>query len=156
MMATLIIQDWNFSRDFRSIKYGATAGYNLLRAAGAGVVLGMLMLFFPAESRQSQFLLPWWLAPLLWPIAYVVIFLPIGLILRLAARAIPIIAFPAVAISLCAVTLGDPLVCLLKAIVPRAVPADEPPLFSLSLLNLVLDASRFAIAGAGTPGRGTP
>jgi len=49
-------------------------------------------------------------------------------------------------LALLLVTVGDPVVCIIKAIFLRLLPVDAPPLFSLKPMIYVVDASETTIA----------
>jgi tricorn protease-like protein len=154
---TVILSDFSVARHFRLIQWGATLQYNLLRAAFAGLVVGIFMLFIPNRPLPVAACLT---APLWWPIAYLIYLLPI-LLLRFVARTSLqastdpssglamfgcLTAWFFIIFALFLVTVGDPLVCLLKAIFQRVVPVEAPPLFSLQPIIFVLDASEVTIA----------
>lgn len=141
MTTPLIVRDFSFLRDFRHILWGPTLKYNLLRSACAGVVLGLAMITFPQDGGRALGLV----TPLMWPIGYLVFFLPFGIMLSLF-RALPFVGLFAAFLSLIAVAIGDPIVYVLKKNFPQIVPVDSPPLFSLNLIFWVLDAPEVAIA----------
>jgi hypothetical protein len=142
MSTPIILRDFRFTRDFRKIKWGATIWYNLLRAACAGLVLGILMFIFP-QSADDRFTAI--AAPLLWPIAFLVMFLPMGVVFSVL-RKLPFVGLLAAFFALLAVAIGDPIVCVLHKLFPKLVPIESPPIFSLNLVFWVLDAPEIAIA----------
>jgi len=96
-------------------------------------------------ERSQDSLLAAITSPFTWPIAYLILFLPLGLVFSLL-RSVPGVGLAAVFFSLMAVSLGDPLVALLHKFDPRLVPVESPPLFSLSLIFWILDAPELAVA----------
>jgi hypothetical protein len=72
------------------------------------------------------------------PVLWLLFGLPLGSLAAKLANAVPGLNLLAALIALVFVTLGDPLVSLLRLLVPRAVPIEDPPLFDLSLLILLL------------------
>ena len=142
MSTPLIVREFQFARDFRKIQWGATLWYNLMRAACAGLVLGILMFFFP-QSEADRF--TGLAAPLFWPVAYLIMFLPMGVVFSVL-RELPFVGLLAAFFFFFSVAVGDPLVCLIHKLAPKLVPVDAPPLFSLSLVFWVLDAPEFSVA----------
>ena len=141
MSTPIILRDFHFTRDFRHIKWGATLWYNLLRSVCAGLVLGILMFIFPQGDEGST---PF-AAPLIWPIAYLFIFLPMGIVLSFL-RDIPFVGLFAGFCALIAVGIGDPIVCILHKLSPKIVLVESPPLFSFNLIFWLLDAPEITIA----------
>jgi hypothetical protein len=138
----LIIRDFQFTRDFRQIKWLATIWYNLLRAASAGLVLGIFMFLYPhADDARTTALA----APFVWPFAYLFVFLPMGIVCAIL-KSFPIANQFSAFLAVLAVAIGDPLVCIIHKIQPRLVPVNAPPLFSLYLIFWVLDAPEISIA----------
>lgn len=135
MDSTLIVKDFQFSRDFRRIKWGATLWYNLLRAFCAGLILGVLIFFFP-PSEADRFTAI--VAPLSWAVAYLIIFLPLGVVFSVL-RDLPFVKPLAAFCSLVAVAIGDPILCVLYRFFPKIIPVESPSFFSLNLVFWVLD-----------------
>lgn len=100
------------------------------------------MLFFP-QSETDRFVAL--AAPIFWPIGYLIIFLPMGIILSIF-RVLPFVHFISAFFSLIAVAIGDPIVCLIHKFFSKLVPVESPPLFSFCLVFWVLDAPEFSIA----------
>lgn len=142
MTTPIILRDFSFTRDFRQIQWGATIWYNLLRAACAGLVLGIFLFFFPQSPGDQMRALA---TPLIWPIGYLIMFLPMGIIFSLL-RNLPFVGIIALFFAIIAVSIGDPIVCILHKIFPKIVPVDSPPLFSLYLVFWVLNAPEFSVA----------
>ncbi len=142
MSTPLIVRDFQFSRDFRKIQWGATLWYNLLRASCAGLVIGVLMFFF---NQNETDLFSAIASPLVWPIGYLILFLPLGIIFSIL-RELPFVGILSVFFSLIAVAIGDPIVCILHKFFPKLVPVESPSIFSLILVFWVLDAPEFPIA----------
>ena len=142
MSTPVILREFRFTRDFRQIQWKATIWYNLLRAACAGLVIGILMFIFPQSAGDRTTALA---APFIWPIAYVIVFLPMGIIFSLL-RSIPFVGLIAAFFALVAVAIGDPIVCILHKIFPNIVPVASPPLFSLYLVFWVLSAPEISVS----------
>lgn len=118
----LIQRDFDVTWDFRSIAWAATLRFNLIRAACAGLVLCGLMLA-PMGANALAY-------PLLWPLLWAIVLLPMAWLIRLISRAFPAAALANVPIALM-IAIGDPLVCFLKWIRPQWVEMENPPLFAL-------------------------
>jgi len=142
MTTPIILRDFRFMRDFRQIQWGYTIWYNLLRSACAGLVIGIIMFIFPQSEGDRITAIA---APFVWPIAYLIIFLPLGVILSIL-RGLPFVGLFAAGFAFVAVAIGDPIVCVLRKIFPKSVPVDSPLLFSLYLIFWVLDAPEVAVA----------
>ena len=142
-MAQLILRDFKLTRDFRSVNWGQTILYNLMRAMGAGVVWGIVMLCFVPRTHGEQ---PWvaFALPLVFPLGYFCIYLPLGLLAAAVSGVIPFAGLFSILIALGFVTPGDPLICILYAIAPRFVPVQRPAFLSLALIYWVLKAEETA------------
>lgn len=136
MSTPLIVREFSLTRDFRKIRWGATLWYNILRAIAAGLIIGILMFMFPKQQGDQMTALS---GPFIWPIAYLFFFLPFGMFLGVVGQFIPVVNLVGMFVALMAVTVGDPLVCIIHKFWPKAVPVAAPPLFSFSLINWVLD-----------------
>lgn len=133
MAETIIAREFRMTRDFRSVAWKATLWYNLLRALGAGVVIGVLMIV-TGQASFGEALAQALVHPILW----LVFGLPIGYVAAKLAGTIPFIGWFAIFMSLIFVAIGDPLVALLHRFVPQAVPAEDPPLFQMNLITFLL------------------
>jgi len=142
MSTPIILRDFKFTRDFRQIQWGPTLQYNLLRSACAGLVLGILMFIFPQSQGDRLTALA---APFVWPFGYLFMFLPMGLVFSLL-RGVPFVGLLAAFFAIVAVSIGDPIVCILHKFVPKLVPVDSPPLFSVYLIFWVLNAPEISVA----------
>lgn len=142
MSTSFIIREFSFARDFRKIQWGPTLWYNLLRASCAGLVIGVLMFLFPQNGANRFTSLA---GPLLWPIGYLILFLPMGIVFSIL-REVPFVGVLSAFFSFIAVTVGDPIVCLIHKISQKLVPVESPPLFSLFLVFWVLDAQEISLA----------
>lgn len=138
-MPTLVVRPFSLNHDFRSILWGGTLRYNLLRAFCAGIVGAALMFFFPQRPEDRSLALA---TPLLWPLMYLVIFLPLGLVALVFARFLPFVGLFSQLLGLIAVTIGDPLIVILHAIRPSLVPIHEPPFFFPRLIVFLLKPGR--------------
>lgn len=136
MSRPVIINEFSLTRDFRSIKWGATLWYNLVRSISAGLILGILMFMFPQQQGDQATALA---GPFVWPFAYLFFFLPFGMFMNVVGQFIPVANLVTLFVALIAVTIGDPIVCILHKFFPRLVPVAAPPLFSLALIQWVLD-----------------
>ncbi len=142
-MANVILRDFRLNRDFRSVSWGATLLYNIERAAATGVVAGVLCLFFAHGANAPP--VPWFVLPLVWPLMYVFVFLPTGLLLSALSRMVPgPFGLMSMFLALFAVAAGDPVLCIIKRFDPSVVPVDRPPLVSLNLTFYVLKAEESA------------
>lgn len=143
MSTPVILHEFKISRDFRHIKWGATLWYNLLRTICAGIVFAILMFFFPqSEGDRAAGLM----MPLVMPLAYAILFLPFGMLFSLIGQFFPVANLVSALMALVAVAAGDPIVCIIHKLFPKAVPVAAPPIFSLSLISWVLDAPEYSIA----------
>lgn len=142
MSTPIILRDFRLTRDFREIQWGATIWYNLLRAACAGLVVGVLMFIFPQSMGDRTTALA---IPFVWPIAYLIIFLPAGIVFSLL-QALPFIGLLAALFAFVAVGIGDPIASILHKLRPQIVPVESPPLFSLHLIFWVLAAPEISLA----------
>ena len=61
---------FSFREDFKKVQWGRTLGLNLLRAAAAGVVWGIVMLFVSAGSPAPD-APPWFAMPFILPLIYI-------------------------------------------------------------------------------------
>jgi hypothetical protein len=100
------------------------------------------MFFFPQSPGDQMTALA---APLIWPIGYLIMFLPMGIVFSLL-RSLPFVGLIAMFFAIIAVSIGDPIVCILHKIFPKIVPVDSPPIFSLYLIFWVLNAPEFSVA----------
>ncbi len=132
-MDPIIARDFSFSRDFRSIDWGATLKHNLLRAVCAGMVWAGIGLF----TGPPHFVDPPLLLPLIFPLGFLCVLLPLGLICAFLAKFIPFIGLLSVVIAIL-VVVGDPIVCILSLIVPGLVPMHKPGFFMFSLIIWLL------------------
>jgi hypothetical protein len=145
-MSVFIAREFSFSRDFRKIKWSATLGYNLLRSFFAGLIFGILMYFFPQGTNDQSVALT---VPFIWPCAYLIFFVPFGLLLSFLSPFLRLTGLFSFFLALISVTLGDPILCVIKALFPQVVPVDEPPLFSTNLLIFVIDVPEISIPSYG-------
>jgi hypothetical protein len=144
MSTPIILREFSFTRDFRKIDWGPTIWYNLLRAGCAGLMLGILMFIFPQGTHDRFTAIA---APLVWPILYLVVFLPMGVAFSVL-RNLPFVGLLAPFFAFMAVAIGDPILCVLHKIIPRIVPVESTPIFSLNLIFWVLDAPEISIISA--------
>lgn len=159
MSDSVILRDFSFTRDFRRIRWLATIWFNVLRAICAGSVVTLLfflMLFFVRnnpELKNNDGTLSTMMAfmPLFWPIGSYIGLFPFTLLFRGIAAVFPdgfgfFILIPVFFFTAFAVSIGDPLVCILKKFFPKIVPMDDPPLFSTHFVFWLLDAPEVSVA----------
>ena len=124
------LRDFKFSRDYKLIHWGGTIQYNLLRAACAGLIFGLILGF--SEGKWDNMLLVIG-CPVIW-----LIFLPIGLIAaKLSEKGVPwvgLLTWPPALMVL----PGDPLVWIISMFAPRVVGMEKPPFMNFNLMSWVL------------------
>src|SRR6202021_4299256 len=139
-MSNLILRDFKLVRDFRSVDWGSTLRYNLMRACAAGVVLGLLIFWMSISSKEMTGGHPAWpalAAPLILPLMYLVIFLPFGLFFGALGSVVPFAGLFTIFVALL-IAIGDPIICILYAVAPKLIPVNRPAFFSLKLIYYVL------------------
>ena len=146
-MEHVIIRDFSFSRDFKSILWGGTIWHNTLRAACAGLVWSILFLVTRQGHASDVIALP-----IIFPIGYLIFFLPFGLVCAFLSRFIPFIGLFTLMCALFVIP-GDPLVWILSLAAPRAVPVAKPGFMNFVLIMWVLrpeDAAEVTISDHST------
>lgn len=142
-MSTIIARDFSFSRDFRSVDWGATLKHSLLRACCAGLVWATVGLIAGANQPQvpgghaafdTAFLLA---LPLLFPIIYIVFLLPLGIVCGKLSGIIPFIGWVTIIFAVL-IVVGDPLVCIISMFAPRIIPMHKPGFFMFVLIIWLL------------------
>lgn len=133
MSDSTIAGDFKMVRDFRNIDWLSTLWYNLLRALGAALVWGLVLMVAGQHGIGGYFLML-----VIWPIGWLIAGLPIGFITAKLSGVIPFIGLISVMMSLFFVAVGDPLVALLNRFVPQAVPVDDAPFFQMNIITFVL------------------
>lgn len=131
----LVIRRFSALRDYRSVQWAETLRYNLLRSLCAGITLAVIFLFVRISSPGPG---PNPLVALLMPVGYLLAYLPVGLLLQKLGGLVGVFYLAAVVMAILSVSLGDPLVFLLRRIVPGLVPVEDPPFISTSLVIYVL------------------
>ena len=152
MSESVILRDFQFTRDFRKIRWGATFWYNILRAMCTGAILVTVMTLagsYPSENGGPP---PPVVMALCWPIGAFFGLMPFAWLMRGMAAVFPdgfgfFLLIPVVFLTAMGVSLGDPLVCILHKFIPKLVPIDDPPLFSTRFVYWVLDVPEISIAG---------
>lgn len=124
-------EEFNFTEDISSVLWRETFWLNALRAAGAGVVWGLLGLILGDPMGLVM------IAGL--PVTYFFFLLPIGLLAAWLSW-IPFIGLITGLFALI-VAVGDPLVYTLKQFRPRWVPLEDPDMFSFQLIGFVMSAA---------------
>ena len=139
-MSNVITRPFSLTRDFRSIMWGATFQYNVLRAACAGLVVAIIMtvVAIKAPPGQGPPIPIIMLLPIFWPIAFFLVFFPASLVIAWFSELIPAAAFVAVCYALMFVAIGDPIVCILRRYFPRLVPVERPAFFSVRPIYWIL------------------
>lgn len=89
--------------------------------------------------------------PFFWPIGSYIGLFPFTLLMRGIAAVFPdgfgfFILIPVFFFTAFAVSIGDPLICILHKFFPKIVPVDDPPLFSTHFIYWVLDVPEVSIA----------
>lgn len=134
-MDNLIIRDFSLSRDFGSIAWGPTIGHNLLRSFCAGLVFSVLGLF--TGPPQGMSMVPNFILPLFFPVIYLIVFLPLGLVCAFLARFLPFVGLVTL-VSAIFVIPGDPIVWILSLTAPQFVPMHKPAFITPSLIIWLL------------------
>lgn len=135
-MSNLLIRDFKFSRDFRSIAWGPTLLHNLLRCFCAGIVISVLM---GLSGKGGGDLIA---MPFIIPVMFAIL-LPVGLIAAFLAQYIPFIGLLTL-IPAFMVIPGDPIVWLLSILAPKVVPMDKPGFIMFSLIIWLLKSDEAA------------
>lgn len=126
-------EEFNFTEDISSVLWRETFWLNALRAAGAGVVWGLLILIVEGAPGEGLVML------IGMPVTYFFFLLPIGLLAAWLSW-IPFIGFITGLFALI-VAVGDPLVYILKQFRPMWVPVEDPDMFSFQLIGFVMSAA---------------
>lgn len=123
--------DFSFKRDFKNIDWGSTLQVNLIRAAFAGLIWFIIRLF-TGDSFSSSLIM------LLFPVAYLIFLLPIGLVAGwLSSIGIPFIGLITVIISIF-IVVGDPPTFILHKVNPRLVPVEQYGFLNFRIIIFVL------------------
>ncbi len=140
----IISRGFNMAWDFRSVAWKETIQFNLLRSACAGLVVGLIGMFILLNQPQTQ-------SNALLAFGYVIglpltlpIILPMCWLARKVAEWFPVttpIAGLFLLIYGAVYSLGDPILCAIKAAKPTWVPMDRPPLFAMQVAILLLKAN---------------
>lgn len=136
---------FSFREDIKKVQWGRTLGLNLLRAAAAGVVWGIIMLFASGGSPAPD-APPWFALPFILPIGYLFV-LPLFM---LTAKIF--VAFTGgigeLAVGLATIffglglAVGDPLVFTLHRLKPALVPTEKFNFINFALILFVLDPNK--------------
>ena len=131
------MEEFSWKRDLNVVIWTSTILHNLMRAASAGLVLGIFMLFSSTVGLGQALLYI-----LIWPIAYLIFMLPIGYFAGLLARAgVPLIGWLAIIFS-SLIAIGDPLIYLLSKVKPEFVLVEKPGFFSFRIIEFVIDEDK--------------
>ena len=92
-MSNVVVRPFSLRHDFRSIMWGATLQYNVLRSVCAGVVVTLIMVIAALQGKpgQSPPISTLLLYPVIWPVAYFLFMLPVAIILGFLADAVPLL-----------------------------------------------------------------
>ncbi len=132
-MSTYIVPDFKWSRDYRKIDWKSTLIYNHVRAFGAGIIAGLIMIL---SGDMSSYAI---IAPILWPAMYLLIIVPVSIILNMLI-AIPFVGLFLFVMGIWTVGLGDPIALILRKFFPWLVPVEDPPILSPIPIIFVLKA----------------
>jgi hypothetical protein len=125
-------KDFKFIRDFSLIRWKATAQVNLIRAALAAPVWGLVALF---SGEPKLF----FVYTLLFVVMYVVVFVPISIAASwLMSLRVPFVGWVWLVLSLL-VAVGDPFTAILARKRPDLVPIEDFRFFDFSPIIFVLD-----------------
>lgn len=136
MPVHVIVRDFSFARDFRSVDWMAALIFNALRAACGSLVWTVILLAVAVSSSKSIDLWLVVVVPVGMFFMYWLFTVPLSFVSQWISR-IPFVGLFMLALAL-PVALGDPLVCLIKKCAPEVVPVEEPPLFSLNAFYWVI------------------
>lgn len=142
-MATIILRRFSLSRDFRDVAWGTTLFYNHLRAFCAGCVAMLILTYFPMEPASP--ISPIW-CPVIFPISYLPLMVPIALMIRAIAHFVPLVHFASWVFGFWAVGMGDPLVLLINRLMPGLLKVVDLPFFSPALIHFVVKGLDLSIA----------
>lgn len=124
------METFSWKSDFKRINWPATALYNLIRSASAGIVWFVIMLF---TSQPSD---AWHALGL--PLAYFAFLLPLGLFCAfLIDRGVPLAGLVTILFALI-LAVGDPLLFVVHKIKPTLLPVDRPGFFNFKLIIFVM------------------
>jgi len=125
------MEDFSFKRDIKRINWKDTLQINLIRSIFAGMVWFFIRLFVETPSGETFVML-------LFPLAYLVILLPIGLFANvLSSMGIPFIGIITVIISIL-IVVGDPLTYFLHKTKPELIPIEHYGFFNFRIIIFVL------------------
>lgn len=125
-------RDFVFSRDITKVLWKETFIVNLLRSAFAGVIWAVVLLF--TENAADS------LSMLAFPLAYFLVFVPIGLVAAWFARDGSAYAGLVVAVIAFFVAVGDPFVYFIRLKMPSIVPIKKGfNFFNFRILIFVLE-----------------
>jgi hypothetical protein len=144
-MSNVIARDFSILRDFRSIDWGATIKHNLLRAFCAGIVWAVVGFIAGGNQpkipgRPAEFDTGFLLGmPLLFPVMYLIILLPMGVICGKLASVIPFVGWITFLFAIL-IVVGDPLVCIFSLFAPGLVPMHKPGFLMFTLIVYLIKA----------------
>ncbi len=140
-MSNAIIRDFSFARDFRSIAWGGTLKHSLLRAFCAGLVWAIAGKALQGPRWDIATVL---LVPVIFPVFYLVILLPLGILAAKLSAAVPFVGWIAI-IAAVLIVVGDPLVCILSLFAPKLVPMNKPGFFNFAIVIWLLKSEEVAV-----------
>jgi len=133
-----------WKRDYKYINWEKTLIVNSLRAGATGCVYLVFFLFALLTEGQhsnfeTQFIFVLIFIPIIAPIAYLIIYLPIGLICTfLSNKGVPFVGWFSLLLSI-VLMLGDPLIYIIKKVKPNLVPVEYYSLINFTMIIFVLE-----------------
>lgn len=133
---------WSFKEDFKKTDWTSTLIYNMQRAVGMGIVALIIAIFSGEPFKLSYIFMP-----VVAPIIYLVILVPIGLAAAwLADLDVPFVGLITIVCSFY-VLVGDPLVWLADLVIPKKiVPVENPKFINFALIVFVMKRDRGELA----------
>ena len=141
------MSEFNFKSDFRYVSWKATLITAAYRSFACGITYGILMLIDSDPGIE-----PWvpFACPLLLPLAYFALFLPLGLLTSALSRAgVPYIGLVSIVCSLFIIP-GDPLLFIFHQLTGKKyVPVRKFNVLNFALIIFVIDEEKRALAAVG-------
>jgi len=133
------MSDFDFKRDFKFIDWKSTALTALYRSIAAGLTWMIILLFADTQGGIGTILL----APVLWPVAYFVIFLPLGYITATLSRmGVPYIGLISIVCSFLFI-VGDPILWIFNKITEgKYIPVRDLNFINFTIILFVVDEER--------------
>jgi|WetSurMetagenome_2_1015567.scaffolds.fasta_scaffold237402_2 hypothetical protein len=133
-------EKFSFKEDWKYINWKSTLLTNLYRSIGAGVVLFLLTLIFRTSDAPLWQRLMW---PLIVPLGYFILFLPLGLLTSSLNRVgIPFIGLISVVCSFFIVP-GDPIVWIFDQLTGhKYIPVKDFQFLNFALILFVINEEK--------------